>query len=259
MSQRRRLDAELVRRGLAAEKEAAQLLVAAGRVTVGGAPAPNPARMVAAGDSIQLLAPPKRYVSRGGLKLEAALAAFALDVTGRRCLDAGASTGGFTDCLLQHGASEVVAIDVGYGQLHERMRTHPHVHSMERVNVRALDQHEVGAPFSCVVADLSFISLRTVAASLLAVCEPGADLVVLVKPQFEAEHAIVSRGNGIVTDPAVWRRTVDDVIDVFSILGAQARGEVQSPLKGARGNTEFLLWLQAAATTSMTSAAVHTP
>jgi 23S rRNA (cytidine1920-2'-O)/16S rRNA (cytidine1409-2'-O)-methyltransferase len=243
---RRRLDAELVRRGLAPSRERAQADIAAGLVLVGGAPAEKPARLVGAGDPIVVTGPARRFVSRGGDKLEHALSTFELDVRARRCLDAGASTGGFTDCLLQRGAAEVVAVDVGYGQLHERIRADERVDVRERVNVRSLDAAAIGGPVDVVVADLSFISLRTVADALLACAAPGADLVVLVKPQFEAGRAEAAKGKGVIRDPAVRERVLAEVGGAFRDRGAAIMGTVESPITGADGNVELLLHVRAA-------------
>jgi 23S rRNA (cytidine1920-2'-O)/16S rRNA (cytidine1409-2'-O)-methyltransferase len=229
----------MVRRGLVASRTDANRLVEAGRVTVGGAPAFKPARLVGADEPVLIIGDRPRFVSRGGEKLDAALDAFDLDVTGRRVLDAGASTGGFTDCVLQRGAAHVVAVDVGHGQLHERLRADPRVTSHERCNVRTVDPGALGAPFDLVVADLSFISLRLVANVLVAAAE--GDLVLLVKPQFEAGRAEVSKGRGIVTDPEVHARVVAEVSDVFTAAGAQVHGTIISPITGADGNHEFLL------------------
>jgi len=199
--------------------------------------------MVGADQPVVLTGPPPRFVSRGGEKLDAALARFAVDVAGRRALDAGASTGGFTDCLLQRGAAHVVAVDVGYGQLHERLRRDQRVTVLERTNVRALVLDEA---VDVVVADLSFISLATVAPALLgANAAPGADVVLLVKPQFEAGRAEVSRGRGVVRDPAVWRRVLGETSAALSAHGAGMMGAMVSPLKGADGNVEFLVHLRA--------------
>jgi 23S rRNA (cytidine1920-2'-O)/16S rRNA (cytidine1409-2'-O)-methyltransferase len=213
-------------------------------VTVGGAPATKASRLVAPHEPLRVHGPPPRFVSRGGEKLDGALERFAIDVEGRRVLDAGASTGGFTDCLLQRGAAEVVAVDVGHGQLHQRLRDDPRVRNLERVNVRSLDVAAIGGPVDAVVTDLSFISLRTVVRALLAVARPGADLVVLVKPQFEAGRQEVSRGRGVITDPEVWKRVVREVIAAFRDAGAVIMGCMVSPLKGADGNVEFLLHAQ---------------
>ncbi len=241
MTARRRLDQELVARGLAASREQARAAIEAGLVTVGGAPATKAARLVAPSEPVRVAAPPSRYVGRGGHKLEAALERFGVDPTGRRALDAGASTGGFTDCLLQHGARSVVALDVGHGQLHARLRSDPRVEVLERTNVRHATVGQVGGPVSLLVADLSFISLVTVLDALLGLAEPGGDLVLLVKPQFEAGRAEVSRGRGVVRDPAVWRSVLDRVRDALVERGAAMMGAMVSPLTGADGNVEFLI------------------
>jgi 23S rRNA (cytidine1920-2'-O)/16S rRNA (cytidine1409-2'-O)-methyltransferase len=238
--QRRRLDAELVRRGMAASRTEAQRAISEGRVWVAGAPAAKPDRQVLAADSIEMSGAGPRYVGRGGHKLEGALERFGLDPTGQRAIDVGASTGGFTDCLLQHGATEVVALDVGYGQLHERLRADPRVVSRERTNVRDVDVAALDAPFGMVVVDVSFISLRTVADALLRLLALDGDLVTLVKPQFEAGRAEASRGRGVISDPAVWRRVLEEVGTAFVVRGAAMMGAMVSPLVGADGNVEFL-------------------
>ena len=237
-----------MRRGLADSRQEAQAAIAAGTVLVAGAPADKPARLVAPGEALVLLGPPSPYVSRGGLKLDAALTRFAVPVDGRRALDAGASTGGFTDCLLQEGAAHVYAVDVGHGQLHSSLRDDPRVTVLERTNVRTLTVEQLRLadpafePCRLVVADLSFISLRSVVAAL---CGPlataGADLVLLVKPQFEAGRAAVSRGKGVVRDPAVWREALDGVTSALLGAGTGIMGAMPSPLTGAAGNVEFLL------------------
>jgi 23S rRNA (cytidine1920-2'-O)/16S rRNA (cytidine1409-2'-O)-methyltransferase len=216
-------------------------LIVEGRVTVGGALADKPARLVAPADAVVVQGPARRYVSRGGEKLAAGLDGFEIDVEGRRALDAGASTGGFTDCLLQRGAREVVAVDVGYGQLHERLRGDTRVDLRERTNVRTLDAMTIGGPVDIVVADLSFISLRTVAPALLACAAPEADLVLLVKPQFEAGRAEASRGRGVIRDAEVRARVLEEVCGALTELGAAIMGTMESPLKGADGNVELLL------------------
>jgi 23S rRNA (cytidine1920-2'-O)/16S rRNA (cytidine1409-2'-O)-methyltransferase len=238
---RRRLDAELVRRGLAPSRTAARELVEGGRVLVGGAPADKPARLVAPGDAVVLVGEPPRFVGRGGQKLLAALEGFGIDPDGDEVLDAGASTGGFTDCLLQHGATRVVALDVGHGQLHERLRSHPAVVVVERTNLRHADLAELGAPFDGVVADLSFISLTAVADQLLGACRPGGWLVVLVKPQFEVGRIQASRGRGVISDPGLWASSVEAVADAVRAAGGSIMGVMASPLRGADGNVEFLL------------------
>jgi 23S rRNA (cytidine1920-2'-O)/16S rRNA (cytidine1409-2'-O)-methyltransferase len=210
-------------------------------VTVSGAVADKPARLVGAAEPILVLPPPARFVSRGGEKLDAALERFGVDVTGRTVLDAGASTGGFTDCLLQRGAARIVAVDVGYGQLHERLRADARVDGRERTNVRGLAVADLGGPVDIVVADLSFISLRTVAPALLGVTAPGADLVLLVKPQFEAGRVEAARGKGVITDSAVWRRVLGEIAAALIGAGAAMMSAMVSPLLGADGNVEFLV------------------
>ena len=232
-----------MRRGLVETRQQAQDAIAAGRVLVAGAVADKPARMVAPDQPVVLQGPPPRFVSRGGEKLDAALEHFGVEVAGRRALDAGASTGGFTDCLLQRGARQVVAVDVGYGQLHERLRHDPRVIVLERTNVRSLVLDE---PAEVVVGDLSFISLATVAPALLgANAVPGADVVLLVKPQFEAGRSEVSKGRGVVRDPVVWRRVLGETASALAAQGAAMMGAMVSPLTGADGNVEFLVHLRA--------------
>ena len=242
MVARRRLDAELVRRGLATSRTEAATAVDAGRVTVAGSPALKASRLVAADEPVEIAGPPKRFVSRGGDKLDAALDRFALDVAGWRALDAGASTGGFTDCLLQRGAAHVVAVDVGRHQLHERLRADDRVTVHEGVNVRHADPIALGAPFDLVVADLSFISLRTVSAALVALVRPGGALVWLVKPQFEAGRAEVAKGRGVVRDQAVRDRVRDEIHDHLGERGAHVHGWIDSPLPGPAGNVELLVY-----------------
>jgi 23S rRNA (cytidine1920-2'-O)/16S rRNA (cytidine1409-2'-O)-methyltransferase len=233
----------MVRRGLAASRERARADIEAGRVLVGGAPAAKPARLVHPGEAVVVAGPPPRFVSRAGEKLAGAVDRFALDqeLDGSRVLDAGASTGGFTDCVLQHGAREVVAVDVGHNQLHERLRADGRVLNVERTNLRTLDPEVVGEAVDVVVADLSFISLRLVLQPIFAVCRPGALYVVLVKPQFEAGRAEANRGRGIITDPAVWRRVLDEVAITLVSQGATIMGAMVSPLTGTDGNVEFVL------------------
>src|SRR5215213_7344922 len=245
MAPRRRLDAELVRRGLAASRTDAHATVAAGRVLVNGAHADKPARLVAAGDAVVVEGPPPRFVGRGGEKLDAALIAFGIDVAGRTALDVGASTGGFTDCLLQRGARRVVALDVGHGQLHPRIRDDPRVVVLERTNIRDTTPATIGGLVDVVVVDVSFISLAVVIPVVVALCHPGSSMVLLVKPQFEAGRAEVARGRGVITDPVVWRRVLDEVKVAVIDHGAVIMGAMVSPLTGADGNVEFLLWARA--------------
>lgn len=224
-------------------RQLAQEAIAGGRVLVDGAPADKAARLVGPGQAINLAGLGPRFVSRGGEKLDAALHRFAVEVEGRAALDAGVSTGGFTDCLLQRGARHVTAVDVGYGQLHHRLRQDPRVRLLERTNVRSL---VLDQPVDVVVADLSFISLATVAPALVGGnASARADVVVLVKPQFEAGRAEVSRGRGVVRDPAVWRRVLVEVRSALQAHGAAMMDVMVSPLRGADGNVEFLAHLRA--------------
>ncbi len=253
---RRRLDAELVRRGLVASRSEALEAIAAGLVVVSGASAGKGARLVAPGEPITLLGPPARFVGRGGEKLDAALTAFALDVSDRRALDAGASTGGFTDCLLQRGARRVYAVDVGHGQLHPRLRADDRVIVLERVNVRTVTPGVLQradptfAPCTLITADLSFISLVTVVPALTGpIGDERADLVLLVKPLFEAGRVVVARGKGVVRDPEVWRRALEDVTSALRRAGTGIMGAMVSPLTGPAGNVEFLLHARKGAAT----------
>jgi 23S rRNA (cytidine1920-2'-O)/16S rRNA (cytidine1409-2'-O)-methyltransferase len=243
MGARRRLDLELVRRGLASSRERAQADIVAGRVTVGGAPATKASRMVDASEAVLVHGPPPTFVSRAGAKLDGAVEHFALHdiVAGARVLDAGASTGGFTDCVLQYGASEVVAVDVGHNQLHEKLEGDPRVHSIERTNLRTVDPALLGPVVDLVVGDLSFISLALVLDTLGAAAAPGAVYVLLVKPQFEAGRTEVSKGKGIVDNPLIWRRVLAEVSGALLERNAAIMGVMVSPITGSDGNVEFIL------------------
>jgi 23S rRNA (cytidine1920-2'-O)/16S rRNA (cytidine1409-2'-O)-methyltransferase len=250
VSVRVRLDRELVRRGLLPSREQALAAIAAGRVRVGGQPADKPARAVARDDVIELADDnDPGYASRGAYKLAGALEVFGagdegLRVSGRRCLDAGASTGGFTDVLLRSGAREVVAVDVGYGQLIWRLRSDERVTVLDRTNVRNLSPEAIGGPVELIVGDLSFISLRLVLPALVACLEPGGDLLLLVKPQFEVGRKLVGRG-GVVRDPQLRAGAIRGVAQAAAELGFGVRGLVASSLPGPAGNLEFVLWLAA--------------
>lgn len=250
-----RLDAELVRRRLAATRDEAQALIAAGRVTVDGTAAANPATQVATSAAVVLRAAPaaageRPYVSRGGHKLAGAFAAFmprGLRIAGRRALDAGASTGGFTDVLLRAGAAQVVAVDVGYGQLAWSLQSDERVTALDRTNVRELTLERLdGIPADVIVGDLSFIPLGLVLPALLRCAAPDADLVLMVKPQFEAGRERLDSG-GVVRDPALRADTVRAVADQAAALGLGALGVTASPLPGPSGNVEYFLWLRAGA------------
>jgi 23S rRNA (cytidine1920-2'-O)/16S rRNA (cytidine1409-2'-O)-methyltransferase len=222
-------------------------LVERGLVLVRGAVAGTPARLVADAEPIVVDSRGRRFVSRGGDKLEAALARFAITVDGKRCLDAGASTGGFTDCLLSHGAAHVVAVDVAHGMLHPRLRDDPKVKLLERTNLRHLDLAATGdIRFDVVVADLSFISL-TVVVEVLAreLPVPGADLVLLVKPQFEVDKEVARRGRGVVKDSTERRGALERVASALVSSGASIMGAMASPLLGPAGNAEYFLHARA--------------
>ena len=235
---RRRLDAELVRRGLVPSRARAVEAIGAGRVTVNGAPALTAARQVAPDESVVVEGLASRFVSRGGHKLDGALDHWSLDVTDARALDAGASTGGFTDCLLQRGAAPVVALDVGHGQLAWSLRLDPRVVVLERTNVRGLDELP-GGPAEFAVADLSFISLRTVTPALLRLTTPAARFVLLIKPQFEAGRDRVGSG-GVVRDPKIHRSVLGEVVEGLAGAGLIVGDVIRSSLRGADGNVEFL-------------------
>ena len=245
---RQRLDAELVRRGLARSREHASELIGSGRVKVAGAVATKPATGVTLDAAVVVVEDPGHpdFVSRGGHKLAGALAAFiplGLVVAGRRCLDAGASTGGFTDVLLRHGARQVVAVDVGYGQLAWSLRQDPRVEVHDRTNVRELTAEKIGGTVDLVVGDLSFISLNLVLDALLSVTTSDGDLALMVKPQFEVGRERVGRG-GVVRDPVLRAEAVTKVAELASSRGWGARAVTTSPLPGPSGNVEFFLWLR---------------
>jgi len=253
MPRRLRLDAELVRRGLARSREHAGELIAAGRVKVAGAVAAKAATAVTTDVALVVREDPDRpdFVSRGGHKLAGALAAFephGLAVAGRRCLDAGASTGGFTDVLLRHGAAEVVAVDVGYGQLAWSLQQDPRVRVHDRTNIRDITPEAIGGPVDLVVGDLSFISLQLVLDALLAVTEDDGDLALMVKPQFEVGKDRVGRG-GVVRDLALRAEAVSAVATAAAKRGWGARAVTTSSLPGPSGNVEFFLWLRRGAAT----------
>ena len=245
MPRRSRLDAELVRRGLARSREHAVALIAEGRVAISGRAATKPATGIEAGTPVVVRTDPDApsWVSRGAHKLLGALEAFPVPVAGRRALDAGVSTGGFTEVLLSRGAAEVVAVDVGYGELAWSLRTDARVHVHERTNVRTLTPEVVGGPVDLVVADLSFISLRLVLPALVACARDDADLLPMVKPQFEVGRERLGAG-GVVRDPGHRAAAVLEVATAAAGLGWGTAGVVASPLPGPAGNVEFFLWLR---------------
>ena len=245
MARHSRLDAELVRRGLARSREHAVTLISEGRVAVGGRAATKPATGVDAGTPVVVRTDPDEpsWVSRGAHKLLGALDAFPVPVTGRRALDAGASTGGFTEVLLSRGAAEVVAVDVGYGEFAWSLRTDERVRLHERTNVRTLIPEDIGGPVDVVVADLSFISLRLVLPALTACADPAGDLLPMVKPQFEVGRERLGAG-GVVRDRGHRADAVLEVAAAAASLGWGTAGVVASPLPGPAGNVEFFLWLR---------------
>lgn len=248
MSGRERLDVLVVERGLAASRERARALILAGQVRVDGNIVTKAGTPVAAGAAIDLLQRDHPYVSRGGVKLAHALDTFGVDPTGATALDVGASTGGFTDVLLRRGAAHVVALDVGHGQIDWTLRNDPRVTVLERVNARAVTAERLPVDyraFDLVTMDLSFISLKQVLPAVALLLKPGASLVALVKPQFEAGRSEVRKG-GIVSDPAVQARVVEDVAAAADTLGLSRVAAIESPITGAEGNREFFLHLRRA-------------
>jgi 23S rRNA (cytidine1920-2'-O)/16S rRNA (cytidine1409-2'-O)-methyltransferase len=237
-----RLDVLLVEKGLFSTREQARRAVMAGAVRVDGRTLDKAGASVREEVALEVVAR-EPFVSRGGRKLQAALDHFGIDPAGRVCLDVGASTGGFTDCLLQRGAARVYAVDVGYGQLDQRLREDPRVIVKERFNARQLSAAEVPEPCSLSVADLSFISLAKVAPAIVGRLGPEADFVPLIKPQFEAGKGEVGRG-GILRDETVRRRAIDRCVADLVSLGLEFRGEMDSPVLGAEGNREALAWFR---------------
>ena len=243
MSKKLRLDELVVARGLADSRTKAQALILAGRVLVDDRPADKAGARVAESAALRVRGDERRYVSRGGEKLAGALADLGVAVTGRRCLDVGASTGGFTDCLLQHGAAHVIALDVGYGQLDLRLRGDPRVRVVERVNAREMSAEHVPAdpPVELAVVDVSFIS-ATLVLPRIAALAPRADALVMVKPQFEVGRERVGKG-GVVRDDEDRASAVQRVREAAEALGYRARGEAESRVPGPAGNREIFLWL----------------
>ena len=239
-----RLDQRLVDLGLAPTRSQAEALIRAGRVLVDDVPVEKPGTRVRAGSQVRLRGETRRFASRGGEKLAGALADLGVDPAGRRCLDLGASTGGFTDCLLRAGAREVVAVDVGYGQLDPRLRRDPRVRVLERTNARTLEASALGGPVDLVTLDLSFISVRLVLPRVREVA-PEAELLVLVKPQFEVGRERVGKG-GVVRDEGLRAEAVRGVREAAEALGYEVAGQAESRLPGPRGNREIFLHLRPA-------------
>ena len=246
-----RLDTELLNRSLAPSREKAQALIMAGEVRVDGVPARKPGQAVGEGTQIEVAAA-LPFVSRGGQKLEKAITEFSIDLTGAICADIGASTGGFTDCMLQHGAAQVTAIDVGYGQLDWRLRSDPRVTVRERANARYMEPDWFAAPLSFAAVDVSFISLALILPPLLPCLAEDGRVVALIKPQFEAGRAEVGK-NGVVRDPAVHARVCEAVMRMADGVGYAILNLTYSPIVGPKGNREFLLYLQKRGTKNVAS------
>lgn len=236
-----RLDERVVREGLAESRSAAQALILSGRVLVDDQPVDKAGTRIAAHKTIRLKGGARPFVSRGGEKLAAALDELGLDPSDRRCLDLGASTGGFTDCLLQRGARSVCAIDVGHSQLHSRLRLDPRVEVRERVNARHLQPSDFAEGFDLVVVDVSFISIALILPAIVA-CAPDADGLLLVKPQFEVGRDFVGKG-GVVREDALRTGAADSVAQAAAALGWGERGRVDSRVPGPKGNREIFLWI----------------
>lgn len=240
---KKRLDLRVVEAGLAESRSRAQALIMAGRVRVDGRLADKPGAPVDDAAVLSLAGEEIPYVSRGGLKLEAALKAFDVPVAGATCLDAGASTGGFTDCLLRNGAARVYAVDVGYGQLAWSLRNDPRVIPMERTNIRYLAPDALPRPVDLATIDTSFISLRIVVPAVLPFLTPSASILALIKPQFEVGKGQVGKG-GVVRDPEKHAAVIEDLTAFFETLGLRRLGLVPSPVLGPKGNREFVVWLK---------------
>lgn len=238
-----RLDLLLVQRGLAESREKAKALIMAGLVEVDKCVLDKPGHLVSVSADVSLKEPFPPYVSRGGLKLEAALDHFAVDVKGKVLLDVGASTGGFTDCLLQRGAEKVVAVDVGYGQLHWKIRRDPRVVVLERTNIRHLKPEDLNEHIHGAVIDVSFISLRLVLPRVSELVLRDAFIVALIKPQFEVEKGQVGKG-GVVRDPSLHQQVIDRLRCFFEDMGWTVLGHIPSPLLGPKGNREFFVYLE---------------
>lgn len=242
-SDKQRLDLAVVNRGLAATRQRARALIMSGKVLVNRKSIDKPGVAVADQDEILVKGDDNPFASRGGLKLEAALRAFEVVVAGKVCLDVGASTGGFTDCLLQHGACKVFAVDVGYGQLAWKLRQNPRVFVIERTNIRHLPFETVGEPVDLVTIDVSFISLRIVVPAVLRFMKTNAAVLALIKPQFEVGKGQVGKG-GVVRDLRLHQQVLDDLTAFFDRMPFSVSGVIDSPISGPKGNKEFFIFLQ---------------
>jgi len=241
-NKQQRLDLAVMDAGLARSRQRAQALIMAGKVLVDDCPVDKPGAKIPAKARIRLKGEDIPYVSRGGLKLEAALRQFNVSVDDLVCLDVGASTGGFTDCLLQHGARRVYAVDVGYGQLAWELRQDPRVIAIERTNIRHMDPSHLPQPMDLIVIDVSFISLKIVVPAILPFAKSEARMLPLIKPQFEVGKGQVGKG-GLVKDPSLHDRVLSDLSEYFRTLSLHVEGILPSPIKGSKGNKEFLACL----------------
>ena len=246
----KRLDQTLFSRGLARSRTEAQSLIRAGQVRINGQACPKPSEPIADTDELAVVGPTAPYVSRAGLKLAAALDAFGINVTGLTVLDAGASTGGWTDCLLQHGALRVVALDVGHRQMVPTLAANPRVENREGVNLRSVTPADFDAPFALVVADLSFISLTLVLPVIASLLSDDGQLICLIKPQFEVGIGGLDK-HGIVRDPQARERAIENVRQAAIACNLIERGLMTSPIFGTEGNQEYLIWLSLKAGISM--------
>jgi len=240
-----RLDQLLFKQGITESREKARALIIEGKVIVNGEKIEKPSSMVDENAEITICGETLPYVSRGGLKLEHALKEFSIDVRQKVAMDVGASTGGFTDCLLQHGAKRVYAIDVGYGQLAWKLRTDPRVIPIERTNIRYLSRDKIPEDIDIVTVDVSFISLKLVIPKVIEFLKPGGEIIALIKPQFEVGRGEVDRG-GIVKDPEKRRKAVEEIKRFFETLNLNVIGTVESPIKGQKGNIEYLIYAKVA-------------
>ena len=243
MMNKKRLDVLMTEKGLIESRQKAQGIIMAGLVRVNGEKIDKPGQRVNTLASINIIDADNPYVSRGGIKLDAALKGFGLNVNGLTMLDVGASTGGFTSCLLEHGAKKVIAVDVGYGQMAWSLRKDPRVFLIERTNIRYLERESLNEAIDGAVIDVSFISLRIVVPATLRLLKNDSFLLALIKPQFEAGKGMVGKG-GIIRDEALQRHIVDDLVKYFKEIGLLVVGELESPIKGAKGNKEFFVYLR---------------
>ncbi len=240
--QKQRLDILLVERGLCESRARAQAVILAGRVQVDGSRVDKAGTLISESATVEVIGNSLRYVSRGGIKLEGALDTLGVSVIGLRCLDVGASTGGFTDCLLQRGAASVAAVDVGYGQLAQKLRNDARVHVLERTNARTLEPEAIGGSVDLTVVDASFIGLGKLLDAIVRCTKPGGALLALIKPQFESGRAEVAKGRGVIVDPEVRQAAIDGAIDAVRAHGLKIEGTCDSPIAGPKGNLEAFVY-----------------